>query len=91
MTLRSRTTTSRPQRPKLPPVHPGEILLEEFLGPRRISQYRFAKDIQVPPRRREVAPVWWRVNPWSIKVFSPPPLWFLSFSPPASHTRVVGS
>jgi len=36
---------------KLPPVHPGEVLLEEFLKPMGISQYRLAKDISVPPRR----------------------------------------
>ncbi len=36
---------------KLPPVHPGEILMEEFLEPMGISQYRLAKDISVPPRR----------------------------------------
>lgn len=36
---------------KLPPVHPGEVLLEEFLAPMGISQYRLAKDISVPPRR----------------------------------------
>jgi addiction module HigA family antidote len=36
---------------KLPPVHPGEILLEEFLQPLNISQYRLAKDIGVSPRR----------------------------------------
>ena len=35
----------------LPPIHPGEILLEEFLQPMEISQYRLAKDIGVPPRR----------------------------------------
>ena len=35
----------------LAPVHPGEVLLEEFLGPMDISQYRLAKDISVPPRR----------------------------------------
>ena len=34
-----------------PPVHPGEILLEEFLKPLGISQYRLAKDISVDPRR----------------------------------------
>jgi addiction module HigA family antidote len=33
------------------PIHPGEILLEEFLRPLGISQYRLAKDISVPPRR----------------------------------------
>jgi len=31
---------------KLSPIHPGEILLEEFLKPLGISQYRLAKDIQ---------------------------------------------
>ncbi len=36
---------------KLAPIHPGEILLEEFLEPLEISQYRLAKDISVPPRR----------------------------------------
>lgn len=36
---------------KLVPIHPGEILLEEFLEPLGISQYRLAKDISVPPRR----------------------------------------
>ena len=36
---------------KLAPVHPGEVLLEEFLTPLEISQYRLAKDIGVPPRR----------------------------------------
>ena len=34
-----------------PPIHPGEILLEEFLKPMNVSQYRLAKDIHVPPRR----------------------------------------
>src|SRR4030066_1337525 len=34
-----------------PPIHPGEILLEEFLKPLEISQYRLAKDINVPARR----------------------------------------
>ena len=33
------------------PVHPGEILLEEFLKPMGLSQYRVAKDIGVPARR----------------------------------------
>ncbi len=36
---------------KLEPIHPGEILLEEFLNPMEISQYRLAKDINVPARR----------------------------------------
>lgn len=33
------------------PIHPGEILLEDFLGPLGISQYRLAQAIGVPPRR----------------------------------------
>jgi addiction module HigA family antidote len=36
---------------KVPPVHPGEVLLEEFLTPMGISQYRLARDMNVPPRR----------------------------------------
>ena len=35
----------------LRPIHPGEILLEEFLKPMGLSQYRLAKDVTVPPRR----------------------------------------
>lgn len=34
-----------------PPIHPGEILLEEFLEPMKISRYRLAKEISVDPRR----------------------------------------
>ncbi len=36
---------------KLPNVHPGEVLLEEFLKPMQISQNKIARDIGVPPRR----------------------------------------
>lgn len=42
--------TSKPDA-KLPSVHPGEILNEEFLQPLNISQYRLAKSISVDPRR----------------------------------------
>jgi len=35
----------------LPPIHPGEILMEEFLLPLGITQYRLAKDTGMPPRR----------------------------------------
>ena len=35
----------------LSPIHPGEILMEEFLKPMNVSQYKLAKDISVPPRR----------------------------------------
>jgi antitoxin HigA-1 len=36
---------------KMAPIHPGEILLEEFLQPLNLSQYRLAKDLSVSPRR----------------------------------------
>ena len=36
---------------KLSPIHPGEILLEEFLNPMGMSQYRLAKGLSVPARR----------------------------------------
>jgi addiction module HigA family antidote len=38
-------------RTKFPPVHPGEILVTEYLEPAGLSQYRLAKDISVPARR----------------------------------------
>ena len=36
---------------KLAPIHPGEVLLADFLEPMGISQYRLAQDVSVPPRR----------------------------------------
>ena len=36
---------------EIPPIHPGEILLEEFLKPKDISQYHLAKAISVDARR----------------------------------------
>lgn len=36
---------------KLAPIHPGEVLLADFLEPLGLSQYRLANDISVPPRR----------------------------------------
>ena len=39
------------KKEKLTPIHPGEILMEEFLKPLGITQYRLAKDINVPARR----------------------------------------
>lgn len=36
---------------KLPNIHPGEILLEEFLLPMQISQYKLAKDLMIPQTR----------------------------------------
>ena len=38
-------------RRSIPLIHPGEILLEEFLKPMGVSQYQLAKDINVDPRR----------------------------------------
>jgi hypothetical protein len=37
---------------KLSPIHPGEVLISDFLEPLGVSQYRLAKDISVPARRR---------------------------------------
>ncbi len=37
--------------PKLDPIHPGEVLLADFLEAFGVSQYRLARDISVPPRR----------------------------------------
>ena len=48
---RSRIITHRSHGVRLAPVHPGEILAEEFLKPFSLSQYRLAKDIRVSPRR----------------------------------------
>jgi len=39
------------RKPKLPNVHPGEVLLEEFLRPLGISQNRLGRELGVPPRR----------------------------------------
>ena len=39
------------QKRIMPPIHPGEILMKEFLEPMGITQYRLAKDISVAPRR----------------------------------------
>jgi len=36
---------------KLPPVHPGEVLQEEFIGPLGVSQHKVAVAVGVPPRR----------------------------------------
>ena len=36
---------------KLPPIHPGEILREEFMSPRGLSQNALARSLKVPPRR----------------------------------------
>lgn len=39
------------KKSKLDPIHPGEVLFEEFLRPLGISQYRLAQEVHVPPRR----------------------------------------
>ncbi|MCP5094857.1 MAG: HigA family addiction module antidote protein [Chloroflexi bacterium] len=36
---------------RIPPVHPGEVLLEDFLKPLGLSQYRLAKEMKVYPRK----------------------------------------
>ena len=46
-----RISSASPRPAKLPPIHPGEILNEEFLRPLNLSQYRLAKAIGVDPRR----------------------------------------
>ncbi|TKJ37397.1 MAG: addiction module antidote protein, HigA family [Planctomycetes bacterium B3_Pla] len=38
-------------RKKIPPLHPGEVLFEEFLKPMKISQNRLGRDLKVSPRR----------------------------------------
>jgi antitoxin HigA-1 len=38
-------------RKRMAPIHPGEVLMEEFLKPMGVSQYRLARAISVPPRR----------------------------------------
>ena len=49
------------RRKKLPPIHPGEILNDEFLKPLQVTQYRLAKAIGVDPRRNS------RGNPWTCR------------------------
>ncbi|MCO4098620.1 MAG: hypothetical protein HEQ38_04280 [Gemmatimonas sp.] len=57
----------------LKPVTPGELLLEEFLVPMELSQYRHAKEIGVPAQvahdtevaAKALAPVLRRIKPWA--------------------------
>jgi len=53
MKSKSLTTTRKKKgrTERLPPVHPGDILLEEFLKPLGLTQYRLAAAIHVPRRR----------------------------------------
>ncbi len=39
------------KKEKLTPIHPGEILREEFMNPRELSQNALARGLKVPPRR----------------------------------------
>jgi len=48
------------KRKKISPIHPGEILLEEFLKPMNLSQNRLALDIRVPARRINEFVLWKR-------------------------------
>lgn len=40
-----------PKSRKLPPIHPGEVLREDFMGPRRLSMNKLAMDLHVPVTR----------------------------------------
>src|SRR5437764_3919902 len=44
-------TIENMKRNKLPPIHPGELLREEFMKPRGLSQNALARALNVPPRR----------------------------------------
>jgi antitoxin HigA-1 len=46
-----RRTGMKTTKRAMPPIHPGEILMEDFLNPMGITQYRLAKSIGVPQRR----------------------------------------
>src|SRR2546426_5492774 len=49
--MKNKKKVKRIRSKQMAPVHPGEILLEEFMKPLGLSQYRVAKAIDVPPRR----------------------------------------
>lgn len=51
MKFSSLTITKRHHMTKLPNVHPGEVLMEEFLRPLGITQYQLAKDLNIPQTR----------------------------------------
>ena len=46
-----KTRKTKATRRDIPPIHPGEVLAEDFMKPLGISQYRLAKATSVPPRR----------------------------------------
>jgi len=49
--MAKRSTTPRTSATKLPPVHPGEVLRDEFMGPLGLSAYRVAQDTGMPESR----------------------------------------
>ena len=49
--IKSKAKTKSKRKASIAPIHPGKILLEDFLEPLGISQYKLAKSISVPPRR----------------------------------------
>lgn len=51
MPTTSRSLTTTTELTLLDPIHPGEVLLEEFLKPLALSQYRLAAKLHVPTRR----------------------------------------
>ena len=51
MPVKSKSRITTKSKKRLPPVHPGEILAEEFLKPLGLTQYRLAARIHVPRRR----------------------------------------
>ena len=49
--MKTKTSKTKTRRPDMPPIHPGEVLAEDFMKPFGVSQYRLAKETSVPPRR----------------------------------------
>lgn len=49
--MKMKTRKTKIRRPDMPPIHPGEVLAEDFMTPLGISQYRLAKETSVPARR----------------------------------------
>jgi len=56
-----------------PPIHPGEILLEEFLKPMDISQYQLAQDIPLVPPGRILKRARRTINLASLAIWAQPP------------------
>ena len=49
--MKTKTHKTKARRPDMTPIHPGEILAEDFIKPLGITQYRLAKETSVPARR----------------------------------------